>query len=251
MADLGLWFKLWCSADSDPNLDNLDISDFGRWCKLGAYVKSQGTDGSVRISSPSRALCAKFQVATFDDLIRAITRFPHVTMRRDISSVSTETNASVSFVITFDNWLKYQGDYSTNRVHKYRDKIRKMKRFKRRGEEKRGEEKKNISPLIPQGGELKNDQEGFWKSYPLRNGTRGSKKKALDQWKSLTPEQRKKAMEALEAQKTHYEKTKASGGFVAEFPDAWRWLRDRRYEDEVQIPKTQSERFLEILNATK
>jgi hypothetical protein len=130
MADQGLWFKLWCSADDDPDLDNLDIADFGRWCKLGLQVKAHGTDGTLVLRAPARSLCAKFQVPDFDALVDAILRFPHVQVRRDAGPVSGETVATV----TFRNWAKYQGDFSTGRVRRFRQ----MKRS--RGEEKRGEE---------------------------------------------------------------------------------------------------------------
>ena len=132
MADQGIWFKLYCSAIDDPDLDNLDISDFGRWCKLGAFIKRHGTDGELTITPPARALCAMFQVADFEQLIDRFNVLPHINLRRAECSVAGETNATVSFA----NWMKYQGDLSTQRVRKYRQ----MKRS--RGEEKRGEEKR-------------------------------------------------------------------------------------------------------------
>lgn len=130
MADQGLWFKLWCSADDDPDLDNLDIADFGRWCKLGLQVKAHGTDGTLVLRAPGRSLCAKFQVPDFDALVATIGRFPHVLVRRHTDPVSPETVVTV----TFRNWAKYQGDFSTGRVRRFRQ----MKRS--RGEEKRREE---------------------------------------------------------------------------------------------------------------
>lgn len=240
MGDQQRWFKFWYSAGSDDAIVSLPPELRWAWVMLGAHTKMHGTNGSVEISDKNAALAGMIGV-TVEDLKKTVKALPHV-------HVEEGQNRNGTFTVTWDHWQKYQTDST---VRERQKSFRMRKRNGLRGEEKRGEERKNISPLIPHSGELKNDQEGFWKSYPLRNGTRGSKKKALDQWKSLTPEQRKKAMEALEAQKLHYEKTKASGGFVAEFPDAWRWLRDRRYEDEIQAPKTQTERFLEILNATK
>ena len=146
MADLGIWFKLWVSALDDDSLDSLDIADFGRWAKFGTHVKAQGTGGVIALSPPCRTLCAKLQVADFDALIDAIARFPHVQMRRDTSSVSGETITHVSF----HNWQKYQGDFSTHRVRHWRE----MKRSKRRGEETRRDEKRKEDkepPIVPQG----------------------------------------------------------------------------------------------------
>lgn len=145
MADQGVWFKLHCSALDDPDLDNLDVSDFGRWAKLGAFIKRHGTAGTIHLAPPARALCAALQVPDFDGLMHTISRFPHVTMRRDDSAVSRETNASVSCAMSFDNWLKYQGDFSTNRVRRFRATRAQMKRSKRRGEKE--ERKKRNLPL--------------------------------------------------------------------------------------------------------
>lgn len=142
MADQGVWFKLWTSALGDPDLDNLDIADFGRWAKLGTYIKAQGTSGTLVLRPPSRTLCSKLQVKHFDELIAAFHRFPHCDLRRDKCNVSGETIITVSF----HNWPKYQGDLSTNRVRKFRE----MKRSKRRREERRGEEKRiSIPPISP------------------------------------------------------------------------------------------------------
>lgn len=132
MGEHGLWFKLWCDAPEDADLDNLDISDFGRWCKLGAYIKAHGEAGTIKISAPARSICAMFQVATFELFQCAVSRLPNVQMRRENSPVSSETVITVTFL----NWLKYQGDYSTARVRKFRS----MKRL--RGEERRVEENK-------------------------------------------------------------------------------------------------------------
>ena len=141
MADQGIWFKLHCSALDDPDLDNLDIGDFGRWAKLGTFAKRHGTAGTLRLAPPARALCAALQVSDFDALMKIIERFPHVTVRRDNSSVSLVTSASV----TFDNWSKYQGDFSSPRVARFRE----MKRSKRRGEEKRIRREEKPPPTSP------------------------------------------------------------------------------------------------------
>jgi uncharacterized phage protein (TIGR02220 family) len=116
-------------------LDNLSIADFGRWAKLGTIIKEQGTEGKLVVSEPSRMLCAALQCASFQELISCVGKFPHV-------NVSSETSTSVSFTIEFCNWAKYQGDFSTYRVHKHRAKIRESETPKKRGEEKRREEKR-------------------------------------------------------------------------------------------------------------
>jgi len=130
VADLGRWFKLWCSSVRDPDLDNLSVADFGRWAKLGAIIKEQGTDGKITFQSPARSACSALQVDSISDLAECISRFPNV-------RVSSVTSADVSLTVEYANWRKYQGDFSTDRVHKFRAKNDSMKRSKRRGEEKR------------------------------------------------------------------------------------------------------------------
>jgi hypothetical protein len=73
----------------------------------------------------------------------------------------------------------------------------------------------------------------FWSGYLGRNGMKGSKKKAFEEWNKLTDEEKIIALSAIQKQKQFYEKCKASGVFVAELPDAWRWLRDRRFLDDI------------------
>ena len=131
MADLGRWFKLWCSVLNDPELMNLDIADFGRWAKLGVLVKEQGTEGAIVLFPPAKPLCLQLGVKDFSALIRAIRRLPHLT-------VSGETNATV----TFSNWLKYQGDFSTNRVRRYRQRETAKKR--------RDEKREEVPPKPPE-----------------------------------------------------------------------------------------------------
>src|SRR3990167_1139348 len=135
MADLGRWFKLWCTAVSDPDLDNLPIATFGRWAKLGAVIKEHGTNGKITISAPAKSLCAALQCDTFDALIKCIEEMPNV-------NVTPVTNATVTYEVEYRNWLKYQGDMSNDRVRSWRERNRRSVTPKRRGEERRREEKR-------------------------------------------------------------------------------------------------------------
>lgn len=82
----------------------------------------------------------------------------------------------------------------------------------------------------------------FWETYPKRNGRKAGKAKAEKVWKSLKLEDQDKALEALTAQLDNFRKCRQQGVFVAEFPDAFRWLRDRRFEDEVgEIERQESD----------
>lgn len=138
MADQGVWFKLWLSADDDPDIGNLSLEDFARWCKLGMYIKKHGTGGTVELKAPCIPLQQKFRVASFDDVLSVIAMFPNIT-------VTHVTNATV----TWKNWHKYQGDNSTERVRRFRQRVTpKKRREEMRGDEKRREDKDedNTSP---------------------------------------------------------------------------------------------------------
>jgi hypothetical protein len=87
----------------------------------------------------------------------------------------------------------------------------------------------------------------FWEEYPPRNGQKRGKQKAFKEWKNLKPDQvlREKILSALKIQKQNYIDCKKHGEFVPEFQDPERWLRNRRWEDEVKL-KTWQERMREI-----
>jgi len=144
VADQGKWFKLWYTALHDADLENLPDKEWRCWVSLGTYMKAHGCDGTVTFVSPGTALTKLFNVPTFGAAIAILRRFPHCTVEEVKSIVSPETIASVTLKITYHNWLKYQGDFSTERVREFRKKKRPNETLQ---EEKRGEETKSPSPL--------------------------------------------------------------------------------------------------------
>jgi hypothetical protein len=135
MADNGRWFKLWVTSITDNTLASLPNELWAVWGKLGAYIKCHGQDGEISLKSPEKMLCSIMQCDDFNMLINAIKCFPNV-------SVTSVTNATVTYKVKYENWLKYQGDFSGDRVKKYRAKKRKSVTPKKRREEKREEEKR-------------------------------------------------------------------------------------------------------------
>lgn len=65
----------------------------------------------------------------------------------------------------------------------------------------------------------------FWEQYPKRNGKREGRGKAEQVWRRLSYEERKAAWRGAR----HYGSACDSGLTIA--ADAFRWLRDRRWED--------------------
>ena len=136
MGDQGRWFKLWVTAPGDPHLGNFSLEDFARWCLFGIYMKVHGTNGIVTLQPPMMALQIIFRVQSAEDVIAVINRFPNCT-------VTSVTNSPVTLAVEWNNWKKYQGDYSGDRVARWREKRRHRVTAK---EEKRGEEKRGSTP---------------------------------------------------------------------------------------------------------
>ena len=83
------------------------------------------------------------------------------------------------------------------------------------------------------------DFEALWKEYPSRNGSKSGKKQAWAEYTRLSPDESLQTLilERIKAQKSHREKVLAKKEFAPEFPDLCRWLRNRRWEDEVREVK--------------
>lgn len=225
MADQGVWFKLWCSADDDPDLDNLDVADFGRFCKLGLRVKSHGTDGVLTLKAPARTLCTKLQVPDFAALVLALQRLPHLDLSIENTTVTPVTIATV----TFRNWQRYQGDNSRERVRRFRARVTP----KKRREEMRGEEN---PPISPQGGrkatfssDLTESFAGFWQAYPRKV----AKPRALSAWRQLKPDAQ--LCERIRTGLAHHQSEWTRHGTTLDkIPHPATWIHDRRWEDERQ-----------------
>lgn len=107
-------------------------------------MKTHGNTGEITLNNPEKVLCAMLQVDSFDSLIEILKCLPNVT-------VTDVTNKNVTYRIIYDNWLKYQGDYSGDRVRKHRGNIKKSTvtdvthQEEKRREKKRKEEGENIA----------------------------------------------------------------------------------------------------------
>lgn len=183
MADQGKWFKLWVTSIDDPELENLELDDWARWAKLGAYIKSHGKDGRIRFSHPYRKLLNMFRVHEIETAKQVLNRFPNVHVGERRNTVSTETNETVSLEIEYTNWLKYQGDFSSDRVRRFRDKKRHHETVQE--EKRREKEEKRNPPVVPQGTASKITEwfEKTWQAYPKER--RVGKKAALRSYQRI------------------------------------------------------------------
>lgn len=122
MADQARWFKFWCSAPSDDDLQALPVPDRWAWVVFGAYTKLHGTGGRVSVSPSNMALAGEMGV-TVADLLSCIKRLPHM-------SVQESENRHGTITVTWHNWTKYQEDSTqaerakASRSKKRREEIR-------------------------------------------------------------------------------------------------------------------------------
>lgn len=136
MADNSRWFKLWCSAPSDDDIQALPPAIRWAWAAFGCYTKQHGSSGKVIVRESNSSLAAEMGVPQ-NDMISVLKMFPHM----DIKSVE---NSHGTFSVTWYNWRKYQEDSTAAK--------RQESRRKKRREEKRGEEKRinnNEDIIIP------------------------------------------------------------------------------------------------------
>jgi hypothetical protein len=75
------------------------------------------------------------------------------------------------------------------------------------------------------------DFEKFYSAYPKRE----AKKKALDTWVKLHPDNdlQQNILDAIEKQKIHKDGLKSRNEFCPEWPLPASWLNQRRWEDEM------------------
>lgn len=219
MADQGQWFKLWIGADDDPDLGNLSLEDFGRWCRLGLYLKKHGTNGTIAIKCPALPLQQRFRVSSFQDVVSLLHKFPNCdAVRSDENNVAGETILTV----TWRNWTKYQGDLSTSRVRKYRE----MKRL--RGEEKRGDKKRRENS--PKGSHLDNIANQIWNAWPKhKRKNKGDVEKSIKRI-NPTPELLAAVLAKIGTLKKTAGWKKDSGQYI---PYPATWLNAKGWEDEV------------------
>lgn len=208
MADQKRWFKLWCSAPSDDDLQILDPATRWAWAAFGCYTKEHGTKGKVKISSSNTSLAAHMGV-TVDALFSTIKTLPHMTFEEG-------KNRNGELTVTWHNWVKYQED--TTQAARQQ-----TSRSKRRGEEKRGEEI-IYSPKNSNGFDV------FWENYPSKIG----KGAALKKWQQLkiSSELLAKILDAVEKQKKSSKWTKNNGEYI---PNPTTWLNQGRWDDEVEV----------------
>lgn len=222
MGDQQKWFKFWCSAPSDDDLQALPPATRWAWAAFGAYTKEHGTKGKI-IVRPSNASLAAQMGVTLESLSETIKVLPHI-------DVEEGENRNGELTVTWHNWNKYQGDSTVaDRQKRWRDKNRNGLR----GEEIRGDKKRGDKSNSPKGSQadrlefLVDRVWGIWPKHKRMN--KGDLRKAL-KTRRPDPELFEKILAKIELLKQSSKWTKDGGQFI---PYPASWINAEGWEDEV------------------
>lgn len=216
MADQKRWFKVWTSILSD---DDFDCSSqegrdrLARFVWLGAYAALHGEHGKTDIELSF--LLSRLGVTELSRLTDALA-CKNVAFEED-------KNRHGKTAVTIDKWNRYQED--TTQAQRQQASRSKKRREEIRGDEIRREEKDDVVDF---------KFETFWKAYP--KDRRVNKKKAYEEWKKEAAhleEVQRLIMTALPRQIAYKEAMRKQGRFTPEFQDPERWLKNRRWTDEI------------------
>jgi hypothetical protein len=234
MSDQGRWFKLHGNCLSDQHLEELELEQFARWVRMGVYLKVHGTNGTVTLARPCNGLKRILRVNTLPELLQTLRSFPNCKVEENDRYI----------IVTFDNWLRYQGDMSTERVRKWRsdgtNRNKELERAKNRTEQNRS--RKERPPVVPR--PTPNGFDRFWNAYPKKIG-----KGACQDWWVRTkpmPTLLQAMLKAIESARVSEQWNRNNGQYI---PNPATWLNQHRWEDnphpEVGKQKSETIRKLE------
>lgn len=121
------WAKVWHTLLTDPCYQGLSLEQQARYINLLIFVSAHGKKGSLRIDSPARQLLFTLQCSDFNHLKEVIKWLPNLKIK--------ESKSNGDFIVTFENWYKYQIDDSTERVRKFRQNVTVQEKEKEQEEE--------------------------------------------------------------------------------------------------------------------
>lgn len=124
MSDQGKWAKIWVSTLANPKLENLELHEWARWVRLILFMKAHGTNGKLVFDPPFRALQTVMRADSWDTLLEFVRHCPGFTLFEPLQSPLHQPSQHKDdrWMIVCKNWYKYQGDFSRERVSKWRKK---------------------------------------------------------------------------------------------------------------------------------
>lgn len=132
------WAKVWHTLLTDPCYQGLSLEQQARYINLLIFMSAHGKKGALRIDSPARQLIFTLQCFNFDHLKEVIKELPNLKIK--------ESKSNGDFIVTFENWYKYQIDDSTERVRKFREKVTVQEKEQEEEEEQDKDKEYKYSP---------------------------------------------------------------------------------------------------------
>lgn len=214
------WLRLWTEILDDPkcNVSNMSDETFRVFILLLAYARELDNAGIVNQAEATIAWRLRVNCSTLRK---------HLLHLRDLQIIKLKPELKII------NWDKRQflSDDSSERVKRFRI--------------KKGNVTKSLHVTPPETDtdsetdtEIKNTVhsrfEDLWKTYPMA-GRRG-KQKAEAEFKKLGLDQPgfDSMLQALNNQISHKTTCERERKFCPEFPHLERWLKNRRWEDEIE-----------------
>lgn len=187
--------------------------------------------GSVGYSEEALAARWRWSKGKVRRFLSELTKLSQISRR--ISEKTVPKNTSVSSLIYIVNYDKYQGDGTEAGTENGPKTVLEQ-------ECKEGEEKKLSKPGLPLF-----DQ--FYDAYPVHKG----KTATIKAFSKIKPQDFETILARLEAQKAQWNRMKAAGQWVPEWPYPATWLNKRRWEDEVQTEESADETTMSPIEAYK
>jgi len=122
MADNGLWIKLWTDAGTDEKTAPLTNEEWGFLTRLWMYIKKEGDSGTITIHERAVPVFGWCHVSGYDEFLKMLDQISIFFTNINVSSAFHVTISERYITVSFPKWLKRQGDWSTGRVRKFRQK---------------------------------------------------------------------------------------------------------------------------------
>lgn len=217
------WFRLWIDILDDPkcNVSNMPYETFHLFVSLMAYASELEKNGIIRNQDDPT-----WRLRITPEKLKK-----HVKILLNLDIISQDKTG-----ITFKNWNKRQftSDKSTERVKRFRSAKRNVP-----------ETANETAPETETDTETDNTMrdkkqsrcfgvfESLWERFPVKR----EKQKALAEFKKLKWDNGFEAIvfDALDRQLYYYNECKRNNQFIPEFPYLQRWIKNKRWEDEIKI----------------
>lgn len=239
------WFRLYHELLDDPKVQRLEPGLFKFWINFLCLANRSEERGVVTLEPEAIAFALRISDDEARDALDTLARLglidpvetglkPHNWDDRQRKSDDVTARVTAHRNARNTNETLHETLHATSAKQSGNVTSSARTRAPEKELETREEENGGFSPEPPARvrARAQNDPDGFaefWTAYPKRT----NRKSAVDQWRRLKPDAALQAviMAAIAAQQTGRQWL---DGYV---PEAARWLRDRRWTDEIESPR--------------